>query len=404
MASLEKYANIPQTTLNGSILAGAVSLVVGSASGFPTTGNFRIIIDNEIFIVTAVSGTTFTIQPGAEGTTQSGHTNGAAITGVLTAGGLAAGFQPSPIEPGGRLTITSNTPVLTADTTAQGTLYYCAFVHNWVPIYNGTSWTSNPLDTQLSLVLDSNAAHTGYQQSGNLFDVFYAYVAGTLYFGTSPAWTNSTTRAAAITLLNGIWVNNASMVMKFDNTASTITVPANQATLLGTMRATANGQTGVMMNPAAASGGSAAIVGVANVYNTVPINVKSRDSATSYTYATNTWRAMNNNANNSISYIDPLGEIGVSATVKAAAGSATATSFIELGINLNSTSATPATFAYTISGSTTLANNYKTGTNVECFPPTLGYNTLTAMENNTAATTTYNPVANIQCLTAELLY
>ena len=81
----EQFANLAQSTLNGAILAGATSLVVSSASSFPTTGTFRIVIDTEIFIVTGVSGTTFTVTPGAEGTTQAGHANGATVTHILTA-------------------------------------------------------------------------------------------------------------------------------------------------------------------------------------------------------------------------------------------------------------------------------------------------------------------------------
>lgn len=402
-ASLEQFANVPQTTLNGNISAGATSLVVASASGFSTVGNFRIVIDNEIFIVTAISGTTFTVTPGAEGTTQANHTSGATITQVLTAQGLVAGLQKGPVEPGGRLTLTSNTPIQLVDKTAQTTVYYCGFAHNWVPNWNGTSWLAYPLDTQLSLSLDSNSGHTGYQVSGSLFDIFATLNAGSLILCTGPAWTNSTTRSAGIALLNGIWTNSGSMTAKIDATSSTITVAANQGTYLGTIYATANGQTGMALNPAAASGGSANILGLYNGYNQVPIIARSRDSATSYTYATNTWQKANNNANNSISWVDGLGTVYVDASYKTAAGNATSADFFEIGINLNSTSATPDTFAYDVSGTTTLANTYKTATTISKFYPTLGFNYIQAMENNSAVTTTYNPVAGIQCLTANLV-
>ncbi len=88
----EQFSNNATSTLTGAILAADVTLVVLSAATFPTTGNFRITIDSEIMIVTAVSGSTFTVTRGAESTTAANHSNGATVDGILTSGGLAA-FQ-----------------------------------------------------------------------------------------------------------------------------------------------------------------------------------------------------------------------------------------------------------------------------------------------------------------------
>lgn len=79
-----QYANNPSTTLSGSVTAGASSISVASASGFPTLGKFTIIIDSEILLVTGVSGTTFTVERGAEGTSAASHNNNATVTGILT--------------------------------------------------------------------------------------------------------------------------------------------------------------------------------------------------------------------------------------------------------------------------------------------------------------------------------
>lgn len=84
----EQFANFASTTLATSVVAGTTSLVVSSTSLFPSTGNFRVLIDNEIFLVTGVSGTTWTVTPGAEGTTQAGHTSGAQIAHILTAAAI----------------------------------------------------------------------------------------------------------------------------------------------------------------------------------------------------------------------------------------------------------------------------------------------------------------------------
>jgi hypothetical protein len=91
----ELFANNAATTLSAAITtAVATTLTVTSATAFPSTGNFRVRVDSEIMLVTGVSGTTFTITRGAESTTAATHLNGATVTHVLTAGGLAAGFVP----------------------------------------------------------------------------------------------------------------------------------------------------------------------------------------------------------------------------------------------------------------------------------------------------------------------
>jgi hypothetical protein len=76
-------------TLASGINNSVTSLSVSSASFFPTVGQFRILIDSEYMIVTAVSGTTLTVTRGAEGSAAASHSSGARISGVLTQGSLA---------------------------------------------------------------------------------------------------------------------------------------------------------------------------------------------------------------------------------------------------------------------------------------------------------------------------
>ena len=86
----EQFTNNAQTTLNngGNVASGDTSFVVTSASGFPLAANFRIIIDSEIMLVTGLSGTTWTVLRAQEGTSAASHTNGAAVTHVLTSGSM----------------------------------------------------------------------------------------------------------------------------------------------------------------------------------------------------------------------------------------------------------------------------------------------------------------------------
>ena len=89
----EKYANLAATTLASAYTAADGQIVVASASGFPTDGDFRVRLGDAgdatvtLFKVTAISGTTFT---GVAEGTDSSIDSGKAVTQVLTAGGLDA--------------------------------------------------------------------------------------------------------------------------------------------------------------------------------------------------------------------------------------------------------------------------------------------------------------------------
>lgn len=96
MAFLLKRNNC-KSTLSGGISAGDLTLVVANASPFPVTGDFIITIWNkthypdpgddsgmEILKVTSVSGTTFTVQRGLEGTTPQPHNSGVAVEMLVT--------------------------------------------------------------------------------------------------------------------------------------------------------------------------------------------------------------------------------------------------------------------------------------------------------------------------------
>jgi hypothetical protein len=75
------------TTLNGSLTAGATTVVVDSADSFPTTGSFSVLIDSEVMLVTAGQGTTsWTVSRGYAGTTAAAHATAAVVDGALEIG------------------------------------------------------------------------------------------------------------------------------------------------------------------------------------------------------------------------------------------------------------------------------------------------------------------------------
>lgn len=84
----EQFANNASTTLNGAIDASTTSVTVSSAGAFPAEGDFRILVESEIMLVTAVSANTFTVTRGAESTTAASHSNGVDVVHILTAGAL----------------------------------------------------------------------------------------------------------------------------------------------------------------------------------------------------------------------------------------------------------------------------------------------------------------------------
>lgn len=74
------------STISGTVNDTVTSVTVASASGLPSEGDFFLAIEEEIVLVTHVSGTTLTIVRGEDGTTAASHSSGAAITGIVTAG------------------------------------------------------------------------------------------------------------------------------------------------------------------------------------------------------------------------------------------------------------------------------------------------------------------------------
>lgn len=91
--ALELFANNAATTLNGGINNSVTTITVTSAAAFPSTGNFRIMVDSEIMLVTAVSTNDFTVTRGAESTSAASHLTGVAVTQVITKAGLGQTIQ-----------------------------------------------------------------------------------------------------------------------------------------------------------------------------------------------------------------------------------------------------------------------------------------------------------------------
>lgn len=74
-------ASAAQTTLTENLTSSQTTLTVASATGFPGSGNYNILVDSEEMTVTAGQGTTtWTVTRAANGSTAATHSNGATVT------------------------------------------------------------------------------------------------------------------------------------------------------------------------------------------------------------------------------------------------------------------------------------------------------------------------------------
>ena len=227
---------------------------------------------------------------------------------VCTTTGNAAGAVWTAVNPNtssavlpapqGRLTITSNTPVINSDATAATTVYYTPYTGLLVPIYNGTSFIPTSIVSQLSIGLV--AAHA----ANNIYDFFIFSLSGTPTLGTGPSWSAGTSGSitagscargtgsggTALSRVNGFLTNAVSMTATYGPSGATTTVAANQGTYVGSMYVDGtNGQVSCYI-----SWGQNRKFGIWNAYNRVPVILQVGDSTASWTYGTATIRASNN--------------------------------------------------------------------------------------------------------------
>ncbi len=249
----------------------------------------------------------------------------------------------APASPSGRLTLVSATPVLNSDQTAKTAIYYSPYIGNTIPLYNGVA-TIGYAFGELTLNLD-----TTNHVSGSLYDIFIWRNAGVISIGSGPAWSSTSARGTGagtteLQMNNGLWTNKNSITLKNGAGSGTTGIAANLALYVGTFYATANGQTGMAFKPAAASGGTANILGLYNAYNRVGVKAISRDSmgGTDYSYTSSTWRAANNNNNNRISWVDGLQQSSIE-VINSANVYSTGSGSVQgvIGISLDSTTAAP---------------------------------------------------------------
>lgn len=176
---MELFANLASTTLNGSISSGALTLIVLSATTFPTAGNFRILVENEIMLVTGVSGNQFTVTRGVEGTAPSNHNTGVLVTQIVTAGAISQTLTDR-IGYGTYASRPSTAVAGSRYTASDGQREFVFDGSNWRPIVGGVVGTEVAPGNSIAAYTQVGLAPTGFNVQG-----------GCLYFQKSTVGDNS---------------------------------------------------------------------------------------------------------------------------------------------------------------------------------------------------------------------
>lgn len=287
--------------------------------------------------VVADSGTdTLTLAAGSNVTIT---TNASTDTVTIAASG---GTIPI-IPPTGRLTLASATPVMVSDQAAKTTIYYALYNGNTVPIYDGSTWT-NTTYTELSAATSDTTKSPAAIGASKVNDWFVWNDSGTMRISHGPDWTNDTTRSAgtALTLVNGIYLNNASI---------TNGPAASRGTYVGTTRSNASSQLDWILG-GDANDGSPASLFVWNMYNRVSVGHMIRDTRASHTWTTASFQGINNATGMRVTLVNGLDENPVTVSFLMVATSTSNAIPLASGIGVDSTTVNSGSTGYTYFNST----------------------------------------------------
>jgi hypothetical protein len=209
---VEQTANNPSTTITtgGGINSSATTFAVADATHFPSSGNFRILVEGELMIVTGVSGSTFTVTRGAESTTTASHAQGVAVYGILTKGALDAivTCQQSGTEESSRRVLNFIGATVADDSGNARTNITIAglpSIANHHTLANTSGSSAQPVDTSLSALIDDAIAGTqgdilyrGASTWSALAPGTAGYVLKTGGASANPSWVDPTTLGTLI--------------------------------------------------------------------------------------------------------------------------------------------------------------------------------------------------------------
>jgi|TARA_R110000824_G_scaffold132891_1_gene295461 hypothetical protein len=212
----------------------------------------------------------------------------------------------------GRLTATSGLPVTIADVSGTANVYFAPYAGNRIALYDGSSAWEVKTFTEITISLSGLTASKPY-------DVFAYNNSGTVTLETL-VWTNTTTRATALVLQNGVLVKSGATTRRY----------------LGT----------VFIN---SSGGQTddtlAKRYLWNYYNRISRPLQKLETTDSWTYTTGTYRQANAAAANQVETCVGWSEVLLSLNVLSLAANTIGDNncTVQVGIDEGGTSANDAT-------------------------------------------------------------
>jgi len=202
------------------------------------------------------------------------------------------------------LTLTSGLAVTTADVTGASTIYLTPYKGKSVSLYTGSAWVVYTV-AELSIATSGGTASKPH-------DVFLDENGGTPALAIL-TWTNTTTRATALTVQDGVLVKTGDTSQRY----------------MGT----------VYLDSSKNCDDSLTFRSVWNYYNRVARPMQAFEPADSWTYTIATWRYSRGNAANALWFVIGVSEDQVDASAQALATNGQANVGIYSGIGLDSSSA-----------------------------------------------------------------
>lgn len=213
------------------------------------------------------------------------------------------------VQPGGRLTLTTATPVTTGDVTGAETLYYTPYKGNKIALYDGSSAWKVYSFAELSIDVPD---------ATNCYDVFAYDNAGAVALELT-AWTNETTRATALTFQNGVYVKTGATTRRY----------------LGTFYSTTAGNGQIE--------DSFAKRNLWNYYNRVERGMRVTEATDTWNYTIGTYRQANGSTANQLEFVIGVSEDAVEARVATVVQNTNTGVLVNVAIGLDSTTASSAT-------------------------------------------------------------
>ena len=236
-------------------------------------------------------------------------------------------------SPCGRLTLTSGSPVMTANVTGATSIYYTPYIGAIIPIYDGSIMVP-VVFSELTNTTTNNTTNPAACTTNSNYDLFVWLNGTTVTLSRGPAWTSDTARGTGagtteLERVQGVLTNKV---------AITNGPGANRGTYVGTIRTDGSSQANWHVGGIAASG-TAALLNVWNYYNRISVSGLIGDTTDTWTYTTATWRPANNSNTMRASFVQGVQEEGFSADYVTVASNTGASNYFYVSIGLDSTSA-----------------------------------------------------------------